>query len=122
MKTLFSEEYYRKNWERFIKEIPGEHYINLEAELKNRMRIYDSIGLPETAIATIRKVEAQKIADTCKKLVMREMQTIKAIDNGEASFGYTTRGQEIKALGDFRTRFEFNCLQYADFKKKYEVV
>ena len=121
MKAQYSEEYYRKNWERFIKKVPSNHYINLEEELENRMKVYEGIGLPEAVISILRKGEAQKVADACKTLVTKELEMVKGIENGTVSLGYTTLGQEIKARGELRMRFEFNCLQYADFKKKYEV-
>lgn len=121
MKAQYSEEYYRKNWERFMRPVPGNHYINLEAELERRMQVYEGIGLPEAMMSILRKGEAQKVADACKALVTKELELVKGLENGTASLGYTTQGQEIKARGELRTRFEFNCLQYADFKKKYEV-
>ena len=119
MTTLHSEEYYRTNWERFIAPVPGKHYVNLEAELNRCIATYSN--LPEEAITIMRKVEAAKIAEKTKALVVEEMQTVKAIAAGEASFGYTTKGQEISAMREYRMRFEFNCLQLADFKKKYGI-
>ena len=121
MKAQYSEEYYRNNWERFMKKVPGKHYINLEEELEKRMEIYEGLGLPTAMILILRKGEAQKVADAAKALVKEELEVVKGLENGTASLGYTTQIQEIKARGEYRTRFEFNCLQYADFKKKYEV-
>lgn len=117
MKSLFSESYYRQNWDRFIKVASGKHYRNLEEELQHQMSIYNE--LPQEAINLLVKVEAQKIADSCKALVLEEMQTLKDLEDGKASLGYTTHNQEIRARSEFHQRFEFNCLQLADFKKKY---
>ena len=119
MKAQYSEEFYRKHWDKFIKAVPGNHYINLEAELEHAMETF--AGIPTEALEVLKKVEAEKIANKCKALVLNEMATIKALENGEASLGYTTRGQEIKARGDLRTRFEFNCLQLKVFKEKYGI-
>lgn len=117
MKSLFSEEYYRTNWDRFIKKVPGADYVNLEAELEHAMEVFS--GLPTEALEMLKKIEAEKIAEKCRSLVLKEMATIKSLENGEASLGYTTQGQEIKARGNLRTRFEFNCLQLKVFKEKY---
>lgn len=117
MKARFSEEYYREFWDEFLKKVPGEDYINLEAELANAMKVY--AGLPETALAIICKMEAGKIAEHCMELVKKQMRRIADIDAGRASFGCTTQRQEIQLRGEFRKRFEFNCLQLKDFKAKY---
>lgn len=119
MKATFSEEYYRQFWNKFLEEVPGVHYRNLEAELERAMRVYHEAGLPEEAIVIIRKMEAQKIADSCRALVLEEMDVVKRINAGEASFGMTTERQETEARFEYITRFEFNCLQLADFRKKY---
>ena len=47
------------------------------------------------------------------------MREVRAVREGRASLGYTTHLQEIRARYEFEARFEFNCLQLADFKKKY---
>lgn len=117
MKTLYSESYYRQNWGRFIKVVSGKHYRNLEAELQHQMSIYKE--LPQEAINLLVKIEAQKIANSCETLVLEEKQTLKDLEDGKASLGYTTRNQEIQAKSELHQRFEFNCLQLADFKKKY---
>ena len=80
---------------------------------------YKNADLTEDALAIVRKIEAQKIVDSCTLLVYEEMKVCKEIEAGKAGFGYTTIGQEISARGEYRKRFEFNCLQLADFKKKY---
>ena len=119
MKTLFSEDYYRSNWERFIKEVHGEHYINLEAELERSLEIFKE--LPAEAIEMLKKIEAKKIVDKATTLAKKEMTIVKALESGEATLGYTTQIQEIHARAELRQRFEFNCLQLADFRKKYGI-
>lgn len=122
MKALFSEEYYDKYWDEFLEPALGEHYINLEASLAKEMAHYDSLGLGEKEIFIIRKIEAQKLADECRELVLKERDVVKSIESGESSFGMTTKFQEIKKRGEFRKRFEFNCLQMRRFKEKYGLV
>lgn len=117
MTARFSEDYYRKYWDRFLVKVPGEDYRNLEAELEREMNVYSDIH--ESAVAIIRKMEAKKIADSCEKLVRKEMEICKRLESGKSSFGYTTQSQEIAARGELRKRFEFNCLQLKDFKEKY---
>lgn len=119
MRSTFSEEYYRMNWEKFIQEVPGEHYINLEAELEHTLEIYKE--LPAEAIEILKKIEAKKIVDKAIELCKKEMATVKALEAGEASLGYTTQTQEIQARGKLVRRFEFNCFQLAEFKKKYGI-
>lgn len=119
MKSTFSEQYYRMNWEKFIKPIPGEHYINLEYDLKHALEIY--VGLPTEAIEILKKIEAKKIVDKCTEQLKKNMEVVKKLKAGKTSLGYTTQTQEIHAAHELVTRFEFNCLQLADFKKKYGI-
>lgn len=119
MKATFSEEHYRRNWDRFLEKVPGEHYINLEEALEREMTVYKGAELTEEAIQVIAKLEAQKLADKCLALVMKEMKTVKDLRAGRASLGYTTERQEYKARAELVERFEFNCLQLRDFKAKY---
>lgn len=119
MKAVLSAEYYESHKERFLEWVPGNDYINLDAELGKAMKPFESIGLEDYTIEVIRKMEAQKIAEKCLKLVTKEMQTVKGIEAGTVSFGYSTSRQEIEARSDFRKRFEFNCWQLADFRKRH---
>lgn len=121
MKAVFSEEYYRKNWNRFLQRVPGENFIDLEKELSASMRTYEEINFPGEALSVIQRVEAKKIADKCFALVQKEKKTIIEIEAGRASLGYTTQRQEIEARAELRKRFEFNCLQLRDFKAKYAI-
>lgn len=121
MKALFSEEYYRKYWESFLEPVPGNDYINLESELKKTMKHYENAELPQNAIDMIVKIEAEKIAAKCEKLVYSQMKRVKDILDGNASFGMVTEWQEIEQRAELRKRFEFNCLQLRDFRKKYNL-
>ena len=121
MKAQYTEDYYRANWDRFIKEVPGEHYINLEQDLENSLSIYKDVELLADALEILRKTEAKKIVQKCKELVYKEMALLKNLDAGKASLGYTTEIQEIRARTELRQRFEFNCYQLAQFKKKYDL-
>lgn len=119
MKPRFSREFYEEYWERFLEPVSGEHYINLEGELSKEMAVYTGLGLSESDMAIIRTMEAQKIADKCRQMVLEDRDVAKAIENGTASFGMTTERQEIEVQGRFIKRFEFNCLQMSVFKEKY---
>ena len=117
MTAQYSEAYYRKYWNEFLKKVPGNDYINLEQELAHEMEIFSE--LPDEALTILKSIKAREIAEKCQERLTERMATVKAIENGEANLGYTTQGQEIKARGELVRRFEFNCLQLADFKKKY---
>ena len=91
----------------------------MEADLALLMRGFEEAGLPEEALIVIRKQQAQKIADKVKEMVQEDLSLAKKVDAGTADFGYTTERQETEARFRFRTRFDFNCLQLADFRKKY---
>ena len=121
MKPLFSENYYRNNWSKFLQRVPGENYINLEGELERTMRQYIENGMPTEALPYVEKMEAEKLATRCLDLVKKEMETVKQVESGKASFGMTTELQEIQTRADFRKRFEFNCLQLADFRKAHNI-
>ena len=124
MKPLYNEQYYREQLDWFLTHrgtCKFDDCINLEEELNVAMDLYKRAGLPDEALVFIRKAEAQKIADSCKKLLMKELGVVRRITAGASSFGYTCARQEVEAIEDFRARFDFNCLQYADFRKKYDL-
>lgn len=121
MKALFTEDYYRNNWDKFLQRVPGEDYINLEGELNYTMGQWAATGMVEAALPIIKKMEAKNLVERCLKLVKKEMETIKQLERGTVSFGMINKKQEIQARADFRKRFEFNCLQLADFRKAYNV-
>ena len=121
MKSIYSEDFYRTHWAEFLKPVLGEDYINLEGELETAMRVYRAAKIDEAALSIITKAKAVELADRCKSLVMREMQTVKKLDSGAASFGMRTQWQEREQRKNFIQRFEFNCLQLADFRKTHGV-
>ena len=121
MKPVFSEEYYRTHWDKFLKRVPGNDYINLEGELAKVMKSYKEAGMPMEAMQVVEKIEAEKLSVRCKELVMKEMEVVKRINAGKASFGMTTQRQEIEQRGNYIRRFEFNCLQLADFRKNHKL-
>ena len=123
MKPLFSKEYYESRWDEFLQPVGTgwrEHYVNLEADLERQMAVYENLGIDEKGLDVIRKMEAQKIADNCRVLVLKERDIVKRIENGESTFGLP-KAQEIRQRADFRKRFEFNCLQMRKFKEKYNL-
>ena len=119
MTALYSREYYQRNWDRFIQRVPGEDYINLGAELDRAMSIYKDAGLSKQALEVVERIESKKIIERAEKLVRKEMKTLKSIEAGKSSFGYTTQQQEIHARAEFHQRFEFNCYQLAVFRERY---
>ena len=121
MKSLFSEDYYMARWDEYLKPVPGEHYRNLEGSLQKALQSYKDAGLPEEAMTVLEAVEAKRIADDCHTLVMRELKTLKQLEAGTTSLGYTTQLQEIHARAELRKRFDFNCLQLREFKKAHHI-
>lgn len=121
MKPLFSENYYRKYWNEFLQRVPGENYINLEEELTNVMRQYRDYGMPVEALPIVEKMEAEKLAERCLINVKKSLETIKRVECGKSSFGRITELQEIQARAEFKKRFDFNCLQLADFRKAHGI-
>lgn len=86
---------------------------------------YKTVDLPEDvlekALNVVIQIEAEKIAKSAKDLVMEEMAMLKRLEAGQSSFGMISERQEVAARSVLRQRFEFNCLQLADFRKKYNV-
>lgn len=125
MKPLFSEEYYRTYWDRFLVPVPGNDYINLEGDLQKIMDAYRragiSAGISEEAFRIIEHHEAKKLKAKCEQLVWVEKGILESILAGKSCFGMTTQRQEIEKQAEFRKRFEFNCLQLSDFKKNHNL-
>ncbi len=117
MKANFTEQYYKDNFERCIKETK----IDLEADLEQSINFLDGTDLPEEAIEKVKAVYAKKIAEKFKEELIKRMQVIKNVESGNASFGYVTEAQEVKARFEYRRYFEFGCYYLAVFKKKYNI-
>lgn len=127
MKALFSEQYYREHWDELLKPCKkfwgrSQHCVDLESDLADYMDPYQAAGIPAPVLDVLRHQKAQCLADEMDTLVREEMRVIRDVEAGRASFGYTTYSQEYKARFEYRTRFEFNCLQLADFRRKYKLV
>lgn len=116
---LFSEKYYRDNWNKF----KNESHMNLEEELEHRTRIYKSIDIPEDAKRQVLDIMSKKYAEEIIAKAEAELQEtadmINRIENGEATLGYTTQTQENRAMYRLVTHYEFNCIQLADFKREH---
>lgn len=119
MNAIFSEEYYRKYWDEFLKPVPGDDFIDLEGTLKRTMERYIKNGMPSKAVPYVEKMEAEKLIKACTDLVRKEKAVVEEVEAGKASFGMMTYSQETQARARYRKRFEFNCLQLRDFKEKY---
>ncbi len=120
MKANHSKEFYLDNWTRFIEKTNERDYMNLEADLERTMATFDGAGLNDKAIEIIRNVKAQEIIKKVEVLVRERMQTIKDLESGKSSLGYTTQIQENAARAKMRDRWEFNCLQLAMFKEAHK--
>ena len=121
MKASHSEKFYRENWEHFIKNTSNVNYINLEQDLKEALKPYKDLEIPKESFDIITKVEAEKIYKKAVDFCKNEMIVVKKLNTNNCSLGYTTDVQEINNRYELITRFEFNCLQLADFKKKYNI-
>ena len=119
MKLRIPKETYIWNWKYFMDDYGDK--ADLESKLRKAMSIYSELELPENAIAVIKKIEAQKIADSCKEFLIPEKEALERIESGKASLGYTTQQQEIAAMREMVERFEFTAICLAIFKKKYEL-
>ncbi len=127
MKAAYTERFYRDNWTELLSRKNDRYYMNLEADLETKMetaarRLAD---LPrefaEKALETTRNMMAKEIAYSALKAVHEEMAMVKRVESGESVMGYSCKIQETQAREEARIRFEFNCLQLADFRKKYRV-
>ena len=121
MKAIFSEQYWYEKWDEMLVPAPGEDYINLEAKMDREVAPLDGLGITEAQMWKIRCEYAKPIAAEATALVRKELKTLKDIDSGRAQWGYTTALQEIHHDYEFRQRFEFNCIQLRDFKRKYNI-
>lgn len=119
MKAIHSTEYFEKYkddlFKRYRKECDYEHDLAI--------LLPDFSELPaearEKAEAVVTKMTAQKVVDVAKERLVKKMHSIKAIKDGKASLGYTTRNQEISAWHDLNEGFEFSCYMLAEFEHKY---
>ena len=123
MKAKLSEEFYRKNQDRFFEKYQKD--CDFEYHLKIRLMRRDFSIIPEEireqAKAIITKTFAKEVYDASREELVKKMQMIKEVEAGKAGLGYTNTAQKYQAMHDLREGFEFSCLMLADFKKKYEL-
>lgn len=128
MKTEYTERYYRSVWDEMLSRKDSRNYMNLEEDLENLMKPYleyDFPGVPqsckEQAIVAIRKEIAKRVYNDAKNDLLKLKNTVVSLKSGKSCLGYTSEAQEIRERADLFKRFEFNCLQLADFRKKYNI-
>lgn len=119
MKLRIPAAVYKENWSSFMAAYSDT--ADLESKLEKAMEAYNNLSLTDGALAIIRKREAQKIADACKKSLTDKKDAIERIEAGEACLGYTTAQQENAAMRELIERFEFTAICLAIFKKKYSI-
>lgn len=117
MKANFTEEYYRNNFDKLIK----ESNMNLEEKLEFNTKFLKDIDLPEDAVKIAKRTYAEEIAKDAEKELKERMKVAKGIQNGSVSFGYTTAIQENKERSNYIKMFEFDCYQLSVFKKVYGI-
>ena len=120
MKLRIPKETYKKCWAWFMEKYGDT--ADLETKLAKAMKTYDGHGLSEKAIAVIKRIEAQKIADYCKNDLIPKKESIERIEAGKASLGCLTKQQEVSAMRELVEQFEFTAICLAMFKKKYDLV
>lgn len=97
--------------------------MNLEKDLHDEIKIYEGIeGFPVDALPIMKRKFAEKIATDAEAILKKHMNVVKKIrtaDKTGYSLGYTSVVQETAARAEYVRRFEFNCWQLAQFKRKY---
>ena len=121
MKTEYTEGYYRSIWNEMMNGRGARHYMNFEEDLEALMKPYSQHGFPEQAFEVIRKEMAKRVCSAAKEDLLKIRETVLALRSGNASLGNVSMRDEIVGRHELIQRFEFNCLQLADFKKKYNL-
>lgn len=98
-------------------------YMNLEEDLETLVKPYLSLQLEyrEQALEVIRREMAKRVCNVAKVDLLKTRDMVTELKSGKASLGNISRRDEIREMHDLVQRFEFNCLQLADFRKKYGV-
>jgi len=117
MTTLFSENYYKTNWDRFIKPVTHSWYVNLEGELSHEMSIFKD--LPKEAIDKLESIYAKKIIDKYTQEFKKQMAFVKDLKANKISLGNIYECNEREQRHDLITRFEFNCYQLKVFTENH---
>lgn len=124
MKTTYTANYYKSNYETFLNNPDGysrRYYMNLEKDLNDLMKPFKESGLAVEAVEGIKKIYAEKVAATAKKELLNTKAMVERLQTGKSTLGFTSMRQEINAKHDIIQRFEFNCYQLSVFKKKYNI-
>lgn len=114
MKAQHSEDFYRAQWDHFSKK-----YTKNDPEKDLELLTSGLNELPQEAVEVIVRIRAQQVYNFLHEALIGTMQTIKAIQSGKASLGYTSLRQEIEERAALIEEFEFDCLRLGDFKRKY---
>lgn len=121
MKAIHSEEYYSKYHDQLMKKYG--RLCNYEEQVQRH--VPDLTMIPAEQRETVKNIiatdAARKIVSEATATLKQTMQTIKDINAGRASLGYTTAVQEISARHDVVEGFEFACYVLHLFKKKYNL-
>lgn len=121
MKTFNTEEYYLERWDKFLADRPDcsdlavyGSYMNLEERLEKYYSTMKGV-LTEEQLDHVKRSFAPEVAAKAYKELKDAQATVKKYINGEigwdSKFGFN----------QYRERFEFNCIQLREFKKKYGV-
>lgn len=117
MKANTGAAYYEKYYEDFLK----KSKVNLEKQLAYAVDFLAAVELPEEEVEKIKKAYARDIAVKVEKQLRERMITLKNLEAGKASLGYSSTLQAATANANFRKMFEFDCYQLSVFKKRYAI-
>lgn len=121
MKATHTKEYFEKHkaalFNRYRKDCDYEHDLSILLPDFSLL----PVEVREKAEAVATKMYAEKVAETAKQELVKRMRMIQDIKAGNASLGYTTMCQEVRAWHDINEGFEFSCYMLAEFKQKYNI-
>ena len=123
MKAVHTAEYFEKYKDMLFAR--HREMCDFEYDLKLLLPDLGTLDIPEDsrtkAIEALTTMNAQRVADNARADLKKKMRTIREIEAGRASLGYTTQVQEIRARHDLVEGFEFACYMLAQFRKKYGI-
>lgn len=118
-KTWNTEEYYMKRWDEFLNNRPDASahwiascYMNLEENLEKYVSTMHGVLTPEQ-LEFVKRSFAPEVAAKAYAQLKENQKTVRQVINGEAHIDME--------FNQYRERFEFNCIQLREFKKKYGV-
>jgi len=127
MKATFTREHWAAKWDEMMKWVPGDQYMNLEAELAREMKYIDEglkaadAHITEEQYKALQRIKAQLIIEKATAKCKEQMAIVKKVKAGKASLGGVTELQVIHFRHQYFERFEFNCYQLAVFREKYGI-